>query len=545
MRPLDPRLLRYASAARSTLAAGALLGLLQTGCVIGFSWVVTQLVVRAIAGEGIVALSGLFAALVVVVLLRGAISLLADANSARGGAMVISQLRQALTGAIGRLGPSWLSTRSTADVTLTVGRGLDALDGYFTKYLPQLILTAIATPVLLLVIFSQDATSGIIVLITLPLIPLFMVLVGWATQAAQERQWDALSTLSRGFLDVVAGLSTLKLFGRQHRQSEHIRSVSDDYRLRTMKVLRMSFLSGFVLEVAASLSVALVAVAIGLRLLNGQLDLSIGLFVLLLAPEAFLPLRNVGASYHAAAEGIEASQSAFAILDEDLAQVVAPGSSMEVAGTVPDGLVFDDVIVRYGDRTVVAGFSGSASPGRVTVLSAPSGAGKTSLVSAVLGFVPFEGRINAAGVVTAEARRSMIAWAGQRPGLIAGTVGENVALGAARPDALLIAAALREAAAPEISPDVMLGVGGAGISGGQAQRVALARAIYRMRAENCPVLILDEPTSALDDATEARVVACLRSIAAGGTAVLAISHRAAVVAAADDVLSMEALTYVR
>jgi ATP-binding cassette, subfamily C, bacterial CydD len=502
-------------------------------------------VVRAIAGDGIVALSGLFAALVVVVLLRGAISLLADANSARGGAMVISQLRQALTGAIGRLGPSWLSTRSTADVTLTVGRGLDALDGYFTKYLPQLILTAIATPVLLLVIFSQDATSGIIVLITLPLIPLFMVLVGWATQAAQERQWDALSTLSRGFLDVVAGLSTLKLFGRQHRQSEHIRSVSDDYRLRTMKVLRMSFLSGFVLELAASLSVALVAVAIGLRLLNGQLDLSIGLFVLLLAPEAFLPLRNVGASYHAAAEGIEASQSAFAILDEDRAQVVEPGSSMEVAGTVPDGLVFDDVIVRYGDRTVVAGFSGSASPGRVTVLSAPSGAGKTSLVSAVLGFVPFEGRIRAAGVVTAEARRSMIAWAGQRPGLIAGTVGENVALGAARPDALLIAAALREAAAPEISPDVMLGVGGAGISGGQAQRVALARAIYRMRAENCPVLILDEPTSALDDATEARVVASLRSIAAGGTAVLAISHRAAVVAAADDVLSLEALTYVR
>jgi ATP-binding cassette subfamily C protein CydD len=180
----------------------------------------------------------------------------------------------------------------------------------------------------------------------------------------------------------------------------------------------------------------------------------------------------------------------------------------------------------------------------LTVLSAPSGAGKTSLVSAVLGFVPFEGRITAAGAVTAEARRSMIAWAGQRPGLIAGTVGENVALGAARPDPLLVAEALREAAAPEVSPDAILGVGGAGISGGQAQRVALARAIYRMRAENCPVLIVDEPTSALDDATEARVVAALRSIAAEGTAVLALSHRAAVVAAADDVLSMEVLTYV-
>jgi ATP-binding cassette subfamily C protein CydD len=545
MRPLDPRLLRYASAARSTLAVGGLLGLLQTGCVIGFSWLVTQLVVRAIAGDGIVALSGVFASLVVVVLLRGAVSLLADANSARGGAMVISQLRQALTGAIGRLGPSWLNTRNTADVTLTVGRGLDALDGYFTKYLPQLILTAIATPVLLLVIFWQDATSGIIVLITLPLIPLFMVLVGWATQAAQERQWDALSTLSRGFLDVVGGLSTLKLFGRQHRQSAHIRTVSDDYRVRTMKVLRMSFLSGFVLELAASLSVALVAVAVGLRLLNGQLDLSIGLFVLLLAPEAFLPLRSVGASYHAATEGIEASQSAFAILDEDRALVVEPEPSTAVDHMVSGGLEWDEVTVRYGERTVVDGFSGSASPGRLTVLSAPSGAGKTSLVSAVLGFVPFEGRIRAAGAATVEARRSMIAWAGQRPGLIAGTVGENVALGAARPNATLIAAALREAAAPEVSPDAILGVGGTGISGGQAQRVALARAVYRMRTHNCPVLVLDEPTSALDEATEARVVASLRSIAAEGTAVLALSHRAAVVAAADDVLSTKVQTYVR
>jgi ATP-binding cassette subfamily C protein CydD len=553
MRPLDPRLLRYASAARSTLVVGGLLGLLQTGCVIAFSWLVTQLVVRAIAGDGIAALSGTFASLVVVILIRGGVSLLAEANAARGGATVIGQLRSALTDAIGRLGPSWLSTRNTAQVTLTVGRGLDALDGYFTKYLPQLILTVVATPVLLVVIFWQDSLSGIIVLITLPLIPLFMVLVGWATQAAQARQWNALSTLSRGFLDVVGGLSTLKLFGRQHRQSAHIRAMSEDYRVRTMRVLRMSFLSGFVLELAASLSVALVAVAIGLRLLNGELDLSVGLFVLLLAPEAFLPLRNVGASYHAAAEGIEASASAFAILDEERALVAEPeragfGLGLERAedasATLDGGLAWDRVTVRYGERTVVDEFSGAALPGRLTVLSAPSGSGKTSLVSAALGFVPHEGRISAGGAMDADGRRANIAWSGQRPGLVAGTVGDNVALGAPHPDALLISAALREAAASELSPDTELGVGGSGVSGGQAQRIALARAIYRMRSESCPVLVLDEPTSALDDATEARVIASLRSIAAEGIAVLAISHRDAVAMAADDVLTMEARSYV-
>ncbi|MFF1574533.1 thiol reductant ABC exporter subunit CydD [Leifsonia sp. NPDC058292] len=551
MRPLDPRLLRYASAARSTLAVGGVLAVLQTASVIAFSWSVTQLIVRALAGDGVAALSGPFATLVVVILVRGAVSWSSEANAARGGATVIGQLRDALTGAIGRLGPSWLSTRSTADVTLTIGRGLDALDGYFTKYLPQLILTAIATPVLLVTIFWQDPTSGIIVLITLPLIPLFMVLVGWATQAAQARQWSALSTLSRGFLDVVDGLSTLKLFGRQHRQSAHIRQVSADYRSHTMRVLRMSFLSGFVLELAASLSVALVAVAIGLRLLNGQLDLSVGLFVLLLAPEAFLPLRNVGASYHAATEGIEASQSAFAILDDARALPAEPASSTSLHGTAgtdgsatASGLVFDDVTIRYGDRVVVDGFSAEAHPGRFTALSAPSGAGKSSLAAAALGFVPFSGRIGAGHAHEGQTRRAAIAWAGQEPGLIAGTVATNVALGDELPDAELVERALREAAASEIAPELVLGVGGTGLSGGQAQRVSLARALYRLRSCGCGVLLLDEPTSALDGTTEAQVISSLRAVSAEGVSVLVISHRPAVVAAADDVLTWEVLSRV-
>ncbi|WP_085368423.1 thiol reductant ABC exporter subunit CydD [Leifsonia sp. NCR5] len=544
MRPLDPRLLRYAAAARTTLAVGGVLAVAQTACVVLFAWLVTQLVVRGVAGEQPAALAGLLGWLALVVLVRGAVGWLAESAAARGGATVVGQLRSALVAAIGRLGPGWLRTRSTADVTVTVGRGLDALDGYFTKYVPQLILTAVATPILVLVIFWQDPTSGLIVVITLPLIPVFMMLVGWATQAAQSKQWSALSRLSRGFLDVVDGLSTLKLFGRQHRQEARIRSVSDDYRVHTMKVLRMSFLSGFVLELAASLSVALVAVAIGLRLLNGQLDLSVGLFVLLLAPEAFLPLRNVGASFHAATEGIEAAQAAFAVLDEDRAAGGAAAGAASSSGQ--PGLVFDDVTISYDDREVVTGFSANIPPGTLAVLTAPSGSGKSSLLAAVLGFVPFTGGISAGGAVDAAGRRDAVAWAAQTPGLIAGTIASNVALGSAHPEPALVVEALRLAAADELAPETMLGVGGAGLSGGQAQRVAVARAVYRLRASGASVssggtvLLLDEPTSALDEAAEARLLGTLRRIADDGVAVLVVSHREQVADAADLVLRMEA-----
>lgn len=536
------------------LAAGGLLAVAQTACVVIFSWLVTRLVVGAVAGESPASIGGLLGWLALVVVARGAVGWLGESAAARGGATVVRQLRSGLVAAIGRLGPSWLRTRSTADVTLTAGRGLDALDGYFTKYVPQLILTAVATPILVLVIFWQDATSGVIVLVTLPLIPVFMMLVGWATQAAQSRQWSALSRLSRGFLDVVDGLSTLKLFGRQHRQEARIRSVSDEYRVHTMRVLRMSFLSGFVLELAASLSVALVAVAIGLRLLNGQLDLSVGLFVLLLAPEAFLPLRNVGASFHAAAEGIEVAQGAFAILDEDRAGaedgaradgvlLAGPGAS-----TDRDGLVFDGVRIAYDGREIVGGFSATVAPGTLAVLTAPSGSGKSSLIGAALGFVPFTGTIAAAEATDAAGRRSAIAWAGQTPGLIMGTVASNVALGAhpegASPDPAAVAEALRWAAADDIDQDTVLGVGGSGLSGGQAQRVAVARALYRLRASGASVLVLDEPTSALDSAAEARLLGMLRRVADGGVAVLVVSHRERVAEAADVVLGMEAVSRV-
>lgn len=548
MRPLDPRLLRYASATRLTMAGGAVVAVLQTAAVVAFAWLVTQLVVRAIAGAALGELGALFAGLVVLVVVRGALLWLAEAVSARGGAAAVGQLRSQLVAAFGRLGPRGLAGRSTAELTLVAGRGMDALDGYFSRYLPQLIATAVTMPLLVLVIGWQDLTSGIILVLTLPLIPVFMVLVGWATQAAQKKQWSALSALSKGFLDVVAGLPTLTLFGRQHRQEARIRRVSEEYRSRTMKVLRISFLSGFVLELAASLSVALIAVAIGLRLLGGSLDLSVGLFVLLLAPEAFLPLRNVGAAYHAATEGMAAAAGAFEVLDaasrassEAVEGVAADGG---VAGVGAPGLVLTDVSIAYDGREVVSGFSAEVAPGTLAVLTGPSGTGKSSLVAAVLGFVAHSGSIAVGGHRDAPGRRGAIAWAGQRPGLVAGTVGENVALGDPEPSAWRVAEALRDAAAPELAPELVVGAGGAGLSGGQAQRVAVARALYRLRSRSCPVLILDEPTSALDASTEAELVSSLRRVADSGAAVLVVSHREAVVAAADLLLRPGVLTRV-
>ncbi|PPF84122.1 thiol reductant ABC exporter subunit CydD, partial [Subtercola sp. Z020] len=275
MKPVDPRLLRYAASARRFFGLGALLALAQTACIIAFAWLVSSVVVSAIAGASLAALTPSLVALVGVVVVRSALVWLMELNAARGAAVVKSELRQRVLRAIVTLGPGWLAGRNSVSVATLTTTGLDALDTYFAKYLPQLILTALATPVLVVVLFASDVTSGIIVLLTLPLVPVFMVLIGMATSALQSAQWEKLGALSTGFLDVVEGLSTLKVFGREKRQAERIRYVTEEYRMSTLKVLRLSFLSGFALEMAASLSVALVAVSIGLRLVGGDLGLGV------------------------------------------------------------------------------------------------------------------------------------------------------------------------------------------------------------------------------------------------------------------------------
>jgi ATP-binding cassette subfamily C protein CydD len=378
------------------------------------------------------------------------------------------------------------------------------------------------------------------VLLTLPLIPIFMILIGLATRAVQKRQWQTLQRLAARFADTVQGLSTLTVFGRQHRAAASIDEVTGRYRVETMKVLRVSFLSGFALEFLASIAVAIVAVSIGFRLLDGAMVLAVGLFVLLLAPEAYLPLRQVGVQFHAAAEGVAATADVFAVLDAARAQSTAPPAAQMTrdAGS-PARLELRGLRVRRGDRMLPA-VDLVAQAGEVVLIEGPSGSGKTSILAALRGAAAYEGEASwAASPVSSLSPASWLAWAGQRPGLIAGTVAANIALGSPDPDAGRIARALDLAAAEGIDPALELGVQGGGLSGGQAQRVAVARALYRHLTGVAPVIALDEPSSALDAETERALWAHVREVADAGALVLLVSHRASARDIADRIVSLQ------
>ncbi len=533
MRPLDARLIRYARSSAAFLVAATLIGLVRTACTIAFCWLLAHAIAATVAGESLGRQGPTLFTIVAVVVIRAASVWAMDAASAAGAARVKSELRGRLVRTITSLGPAWLGRRNRAEIATTAVLGLEALDGYFSLFLPQLVLTVVSTPVIVFMMYREDLLSGIIVTVTLPLIPIFMVLVGWATQAAQQKQWSTLTHLSSRFLDAVNGLATLKIFGRERRQEARLATITENYRHSTMKVLRMSFLSGFALELVATLSVALVAVSVGLRLVNGSLGLEVGLFVLLLAPEAFLPIRLVGANYHAAADGVAAATDVFAILDDGAASAVSP--VVGAAAPVDGCLRFDDVAIALGERPIITSLTAQAKPGEITVLAGPSGSGKSTVFAALLGFAQYSGSITLGGLPIS---RAHFAWSGQRSGLIAGTVGDNVSLGSEHPDAVIVIRALALAAAGDIDPARPVSSDSDGLSGGQAERVSIARAIYRCLTGDCQVLVLDEPSAALDSETEFELLRGLRQLAGVGKTVVLASHRHAVIAAADTIVSL-------
>lgn len=562
MKPLDPRLLRHARAARGILILGAGLGLARTLAIIAWCWCLSQALTSAVLpvlggpGAGRVAeasapsgsltwyaLGGLVALVV-----RSAATWGMDAVAARGAVRVKTQLREAALDALDGRSPLREDGRSEAELVTALGRGLDALDGYFSGYVPQLILTAVATPLLILSVLLADPLSGIIVLVVFPIIPIFMILIGLATQAVQDRQWTQLQRLSTSFMDAVSGLATLKIFGREGRQSARIARETEEYRSRTMKVLRITFLSGFVLDLAGTFSIALVAVTVGTRLVDGAFPLALGLFVLLLLPEVFIPIRQVGAAFHASTEGISASAEVFDIIDGVPGAGSAPAPAPSRRGGGANGgfvgrigpirdplkhvIELERVRIERGGRTVAGPVSFSVAPGEVVALAGPSGAGKSSIMAALLGFLePVSGRIELPGE---------LAWVGQRPGLLQGSVRENVALGDDEADPSLVRRALDVAGLADFPPDMRLGASGAGISGGQAQRLAIARGLYRAWRHDVAALLLDEPSSALDSQNEELVCRAMRAEAENGRAVLVVSHRPAVLAAADRVVRIGA-----
>ncbi|PZE88290.1 thiol reductant ABC exporter subunit CydD [Curtobacterium sp. MCLR17_039] len=541
MKPLDPRLLRLSRTARGFIVAAAGTGVLRTLATIAIAWGIAAAVtlgvdavgdgtVPAAFGQALALLGGAF-------VLRAVAAWATDDLAARAAAKVKSEMRTTVLARAAERGPSWLAGRSSAGFATTLGPGLDALDAYFGRYLPQLALTAIATPMLLVAIGLGDLTSGLIILFALPVIPVFMILIGLATQSLQRKQSDALAKLGGAFTEAVEGLATLKVFGRARRQVGRIGAVTDEYRRGTIGVLRLSFVSGFALELAASLSVALVAVSIGIRLVDGSLGLGAAMFVLVLAPEAFAPIRQVGADFHAAQDGVEASAAVLDVLaDDETASSSATGSSGTDTDTAAPATAVDvrgldvrGLTVRRPD-VVIGPFDLHAEPGTVVMLAGPSGSGKSSIIAALRGVLPHDGIVTVPGPAGASVAERTT-WADQRPRLVRGTIAENVAL-SATPDDADVRTALGDAGLG-LDAGLPVGAGGSGLSGGQAQRVAVARALYRARRAATPLVLFDEPTSALDAEAEERVIAAARGLAADGAVVVIASHRPAVVAAAD------------
>ena len=554
MKPLDPRLLRYARATRTHLIVVVVLGMATASLLIIQAELLSRGIARIVTdGAHRSAISAVMLGLAVVVIGNVVIAWLHDSAAQRSSALVKSQLRARLVEHSAALGPDATATRS--EVAALATRGIDALDGYFGLYLPQLVLAVIVPIVVLTRLLSVDLTATIVVAVTLPLIPVFMVLVGRATEAANSKRWDALARLSHHFLDIVAGLQTLKVFGRAKAQAAAVRRTTDQYRTTTMATLRIAFLSSLVLELIATLSVALVAVSVGLRLVDGALDLRTGLLVIILAPEAYLPLRNVGARYHAAADGLAAAERTFAILETPLAPMgtdtdipdLRDGASITVRG----------VSVAHPGRSTLApcraGFT--ASTGEVVVLTGSSGAGKTTLLSVLLGTRrPDEGAITISierhgekstepkdltdpkdlNDLAVEQWREQLAWVDQSPYLFAGTIADNVRL--SRPDAddREVRQALDAAGLTSMPADRRLQERGQGLSAGERRRLAMARALLR----DAPVVLLDEPTAGLDAATESDVLVGIRSLAARAIVIMA-SHRPAAIAMADQVITIE------
>ncbi|GAA4338425.1 hypothetical protein GCM10023178_51690 [Actinomadura luteofluorescens] len=539
MKPLDPRLLRHARTTRPFLAASVLLGAATAGLIIAQATLLAGMLTRAfLHGASLGDLRTPLLLLLAVVLGRTLVAWLQEVAAHRSSAAVKSQLRGRLLARALALGPRWLSGERSGELATLATRGIDAFDDYFSRYLPQLVLAVIVPVAVGARILLGDWLSAVTIAATLPLIPVFAILVGLTTRRRMDRQWRTLSLLSAHFLDVVAGLPTLKIFGRARAQADRIREITGRHRRATMSTLRIAFLSALVLEVLSTLSVALVAVSIGLRLVEGGLGLETALLVLILAPEAYLPLRQVGAQYHASVEGLTAAARIFEVLETPLPPA---GTRRDVPDAGRATLRLDGVTVTYPGRDVPAldGFSLTVHPGETVALVGPSGAGKSTVLAVLLGFVhPDSGRVlvdwDDLADLSPDAWRERIAWVPQRPHLFAGSVAANIRLG--RPDAS--DAELSEAARAAIALgfvdalpsgfDTPLGDRGAGLSAGQRQRIALARAFLR----DAPLLLLDEPTSNLDTESEAAVLDAVHRLAESRTVIL-VAHRPALAAMAD------------
>jgi ATP-binding cassette subfamily C protein CydD len=542
---LDPRLVRRARPVRVLLALDASLGVLAALLVLAQAVLFAHVAARGFAGASVAELALPLALLVAAAASRAAAAWGFEVAGRRAAAQVLSQLRLDLVERRLRDRPAALDGAEGAEVATAAVDGVDALETAFARYLPQVVLAAVVPVAVLVLVAAIDPVSAGVMLLTLPLVPVFMWLVGRHTERRARERWQALARLSTHFLDVVRGLPTLRAFNRGGVQAERIAEIGDEYRRATMGTLRVAFLSGTVLELAATLGIALVAVTVGVRLVDGGLGFEAGLTVLVLAPELYLPLRSLAAQYHASADGLAVSGRLLDLCED----VPAPSRSAAVPPSprfVPVRLERVSFAYPGRDALVLDRIDLEFAPGETVALVGPSGSGKSTIAALLLRLAaPVDGRVLAGHVDLAvcdpAAWRANVAWVPQRPTLFRGTVAENIRLGdqAAGDGRVLQAAAL--AGADRFVRELpsgyatIVGDGGRPLSAGQLQRIALARAFLR----DAPLVILDEPTAHLDPESAALVEDAIERLR-GGRTVLLVEHRAALAARADRIVTLDA-----
>jgi ATP-binding cassette subfamily C protein CydCD len=529
MKPLDPRLLRYASAARSFLVASVLFGITSALLLVVQAGLVAHVVVQVVAGDSSwTSLRTTFVTLTFVLFGRGFLLWLSAFVANRSAAVAKSELRRQVVQRLVDDGPQAMAHHRAGALAVLISSGVDALDQYFSRYLSQLLLASIVPFLLIGRMAVADWLSALTIVLTIPLVPVFMILVGKLTQGKVDSQFRALTLLSGHFLDLVRGLPTLRLFNRADVQVRGISDSAEQLRRVTMANLRIAFLSSFVLELVTTFGVALVAVSAGLRLVNGEMTFESALVVLLLAPEVYAPLRQVGAQFHANAEGVAAAEMMFAILDEPAVTNEATASG---GGVAP--IRFENVSVQYEGRNnpALTSVSFEVRRGRTVVLTGPSGVGKSTLLAALMGFVGItDGFITVDGCPLDDVDlawwRSQIAWVPQRTHVFADSVAANVRIG--RMDATddEVLRALRSVGLGAYVASLSDGIytelteRGENISAGERQRLGLARAFVR----NAPVVLLDEPLANLDAESEFGIATALADLLRDRTAII-VTHR--------------------
>lgn len=521
------------------LKLAVIIGLFSGFCLIAQAWILAKLV-NAVVFQG-ATLSSVMPWLWVMLgifLFRAFLAWAAEQAAFYAAIQVKLSLRKQLYRQLQKLGPAWLSGERSGDIVNSLSDGIEALEAYYARFLPAMSLVALIPFAILVFVFPSDWISALIMLATAPLIPLFMILIGYGTEKRNQKQWKQLARMSAHLLDVIQGLTTLKLFNASQREAKVVATLSNDYRLGTMSVLRVAFLSSLALEFFASVSIALVAVVIGFRLFYGDMDFFYGFFVLLLAPEFYFPLRNMGTQYHARMEAIGAAERMIDILNTKIDS--NNGTQENIPALDQSPIRFQNVSFTYPDgRKALDHFNLEIQANETLALVGASGSGKTTLINCLMGFLkPTTGDIIIGDTALSEISqahwRQQLAWLPQKPQIFPASVADNIRLGQDQASIAAIKQAAQQAHANEFidelsnTYDTLIGEAGQTLSGGHVQRIALARAFLK----DAPLIILDEATANLDMQSEAKVQAAINTLAQNRTVIM-IAHRLRTIQKAD------------